>query len=299
MRRRWVRAIVSLAVAGALLTFVPIGEVWGAIRGVNPLVWAAAVVIFIAGHSLNAMKLRLLVGLQAASAVSCLRAHFAGIAANLGLPGVAGGDVVRATYLAPSAGLPRVAVAAVADRIVDVLVLLLIVAVAAPLAGTPGALADGGSRVGWWLAVLVAAIALAVAAVRRRVRRAGASTRVREAISAVLERPGAIALAMTISLSVQSTFVLTNVWLASEVDMRLALAPWFLAWTGSKLSAVAPISLGGIGVREATLVSILAAYGAPPDRALAVGLLWEGALVVGSTSGFLATQLTRGSRSIS
>jgi uncharacterized membrane protein YbhN (UPF0104 family) len=107
------------------------------------------------------------------------------------------------------------------------------------------------------------------------------------------EAPGAIALAMMISLGVQSTFVLTNVWLASEMGLTMALAPWFLAWTAAKLSAIVPISLGGIGVREATLVSILAAYGAPTDRALAVGLLWEGALVVGSAGGFIATQVTR------
>jgi uncharacterized membrane protein YbhN (UPF0104 family) len=132
-----------------------------------------------------------------------------------------------------------------------------------------------------------------VATVRRRLRRSSAWPRLQEALSRTLERPGAIGLAMTISLVVQSTFVLTNIWLASEVGVTVALAPWFLAWTGAKLSAVMPISLGGIGVREATLVSILAAYGAPTDRVLAVGILWEGALAIGSTSGFVATHVMR------
>jgi uncharacterized membrane protein YbhN (UPF0104 family) len=185
-----------------------------------------------------------------------------------------------------------VAVAAVADRLVDVLVLLLIVAVAAPLAGPPDtAAASGRSR--FWLAATVVALAVAVVVARRRLRGSGARPRLQQALSGILARPGAIGIAMAISLFVQSVFVLTNVWLASQIGLSVPIAPWFLAWTGAKLSAIAPISLGGIGVREATLVSILAAYGAPGDKALAVGILWEGALVVGSAGGFLATQLSR------
>lgn len=293
MRRWWVRAAVSVTVVVILLTFVPLRDVWGAVSAVNPWVWIAAIGVFVGGHSLNALKLRLLVGPREVSAVSCVRAHFAGIAANLGLPGVAGGDIVRAAYLAPSAGASRVAVAAIADRLVDMLVLLLIVAVAAPLAGPPQTAADSDRAGGWWLAAIVVASAAGVVAVRRRLRRSGAGPRLREALSGILERPGAIGLAMGISLFVQCVFVLTNAWLASAIGLAMPLAPWFLAWTGAKLSAIAPLSLGGIGVREATLVSILAAYGAPSDKALAVGILWEGALVVGSTGGFLATQMTR------
>jgi len=285
----WVRAAVSVIVAAILLTFVPIGRVWSAIAGVNPWIWAASVGIFAGGHSLNAMKLRLLIG-AAAPAAACLRAQFAGIAANLGLPGVMGGDVVRAAYLAPAAGASRVAAAAVMDRLVDLTVLLLIVLVASSQAGLPAAAGDGDSNRGWWIAVGAAIVAALAVLGRRRLRRTAAWPRVREAFTAIFDRPAAIALALAISLGVQSTFVLTNVWLASQMGVRMALAPWFLAWTAAKLGAVLPISLGGIGVREATLVSVLAAYGAPADAVLATGLLWEGALVAGSLGGFIATQ---------
>jgi uncharacterized membrane protein YbhN (UPF0104 family) len=128
---------------------------------------------------------------------------------------------------------------------------------------------------------------------RWRVKRANAQASVREALAHTLARPWALAGAAFISLSVQSVFVLTNVWLASEVGVRIALAPWFLAWTASKLTVVLPISLGGLGVREATLVTVLAAYGAPADRVLATGVLWQGAIIAGSTSGFVATQMLR------
>lgn len=290
----WVRAAVSVVVAAVLLTFVPIGRVWSAITAVNPWIWAASVGIFTGGHAVNAMKLGVLVG-PGAPAAACLRAQFAGIAANLGLPGVMGGDVVRAAYLAPAVGAARVAAAAVMDRLVDMTVLVLIVLVASSQAGVPAAVEEGGgeSNRAWWIAAGVAIAAVLAVFGRRRLLRTAAWPRVREAFAAIVQRPAAILLALTLSLGVQSTFVLTNVWIAAQMGVRTALAPWFLAWTAAKLGAVLPISLGGIGVREATLVSVLVAYGAPADAVLATGLLWEGALVAGSLGGFLATQVLR------
>jgi glycosyltransferase 2 family protein len=288
----WLRAAITVLVAAILLAFVPIGQVWTAIRAVDARVWAAAVVVFSCGHVLNSLKLRVLLGSEA-SAAACVRAHFAGMAANLGLPGVAGGEVVRVAALAPAVGTARVALAAVADRIVDAVALTSLVVGAVSVAGLPSVLAGPVRRAGTVLLLVVVALAVAVAVGRRRLQRTRAWPAVGDACAGLLTRPGALGLALVMSLLVQITFVLTNVWLASEVGVRLALAPWFLGWAGSKLSALLPISLGGLGVRDATLVSILAAYGAPPEGALAVGLLWEGAIVAGTVSGFLLTQVGR------
>lgn len=289
MRRWWLRVVVSLAVAALLLAVVPLDEVLGAIRGVNPWIWIACVGIFVAGHSLNAIKLYLLIGPGGAPAPACVRAHFAGIASNLGLPGVAGGDIVRVSYLAPAAGTARVVMAAVADRLVDSFVLILIAVVAASVAGVPPAISGAMRTGGRWLVVIAVAGLVAGVAIRRRLRRSGRPP-LGLSWSRIGERPVAIVLAVSIAIAVQAAFVLANVWLASAVGFNVALAPWFLAWTAAKLSAILPISLGGIGVREAALVSVLAAYGAPPDGALAVGILWQGALISGSLGGFLLTQ---------
>jgi hypothetical protein len=57
--------------------------------------------------------------------------------ANLGLPGLAGGDLVRAAYLAPITGMTRVAFASVADRLIDTVTVLALVVIALPIAGMP------------------------------------------------------------------------------------------------------------------------------------------------------------------
>lgn len=293
MSRWWIRASVSVAIAVVLLTFVPLGDVWSALRRIRPWVWAGALGVFAGGHFLNALKLRLFIGSRSVSVAACVQAQFAGLAANLGLPGVAGGDFVRAAYLVPTGGLSRVAVASVADRILDTLVLAAIIAVAVPLAGVPPVIADLIRRGGWWLAAVVVAGTLLAAIAWRVLGRLGVLPQLRQAWTDLRGRPAAVVGALAISVFVQSTFVLANVWLAREVGVTTAVAAWFVAWPASKLTAVLPISLGGIGVREAALVFLLSPYGAPADGVVAAGILWEGVLVVGGVAGLIFTQVWR------
>lgn len=291
MHRWWLRAAISALAVAALLAFVPLREVWGAIRGVNPLVWLACLALFVAGHASNAAKLWLLLGRDVPLG-ACLRAHFAGMAANLGLPGVAGGEIVRVAYLAPAGGAARVTLVAIIDRIIDSAVLAFIVVVAAQVAGLPAALSGRLPSVGWTAVVAVTGAVLAVGAwtlLQRRVP----SEAVAAASQSMRRRPGIVLVAATISGTVQVVFVLANVWLAHETGAITAIGPWFLAWSAAKLGAILPISLGGIGVREAALVAVLGAYGASADAVLATGFLWEGAIVAGSLGGFLSTQVVR------
>lgn len=291
LRSWWPRAAVSLGVAAVLLSFVPLDRVLAALRDANPWIWAAALGVFAGGHTLNALKFRLLVGSETVSAADCIRAHFAGIASNLGLPGVVGGDIVRATYLAPSAGAAQAATAAVADRLVDGLVLLVLAGVSLRVAGPPPLVQDTGASPRAWRVILALAVVAVVVLLWRRARRSRVCAAIAGAFARLARRPRAVGLALTIGLGVQTSMVVMNARLGADVGVHIALAPWFVAWTVTKLSTLLPISLGGLGVREAALVAVLGAYGAPPDRVLAAGLLWEGAIVAGSAGGFVATQL--------
>jgi uncharacterized membrane protein YbhN (UPF0104 family) len=290
MRRWLIRAAVSGAVVVVLLSFVPLAAVMEAVARVRPWTWGAAVAIFFAGHYLNAVKLRLLLGREVHLS-SCVRAQYAGLVANLGLPGLAGGDLARAAYLAPSVGMARVTWASVADRGIDTVTVLALVAIALPFAGMPPAIAAVVEQAGGWLVAVGAAIVVSAFVVLRLMAGSRAALKVRELLAAAAARRMAIAMAVSISLAVQSAFVMTNVWLARQVGVSTGLAAWFVAWPLSKLVAVLPISLGGIGVREAALVSLLAPYGAPGDAVLASGILWQGVLIVTGVVGLAVTQL--------
>lgn len=297
---RWaIRTGVSIVVAALLLRVVAPDDVFAALRRASPTAWLASFCIFVAGHYLNAAKLRVLVGTEAGSMRTFVRAQYAGLVANLGLPGIAGGDVARAALLAGTSGLSRIVLASVSDRAIDTAVLLGLVAIALPLAGIPPAL---GSmlRLNAFSLPLVAAMAgalgvtlLVLAVVCRRpailrlLRIDGVSDLTIAPVLPLLS----FGLAVSISLMVQSAFVLTNVWLARSVGVTTGLAAWFVAWPLAKLVATLPISLAGIGVREAALVSLLAPYGAASDATLASGLLWQVVLLLSGAGGFLITQM--------
>jgi uncharacterized membrane protein YbhN (UPF0104 family) len=295
---RWlIRTAISLVVVAVLLAFIPIGAVVDALRRTNPLVWMASLVVFFAGHYVNALKLRLLLGPSSLPISLSVRAQYAGLVANLGLPGLAGGDLVRAAYLVPTLGATRVAIASVADRVIDTATVMTLVLVALPFAGVPPALRGVIEQGGWWIGGIGAAgLAGGVGLLWLRPHRKIAKT-LDEARAALHARRGAIAGAAAMSLLVQAAFVMTNVWLAREVGVTTGIAAWFVAWPLSKLIAILPISLGGLGVREAALVSLLAPYGAPRDAVLASGILWQAVLAISGLAGLLVTHGTGGSAS--
>ncbi len=292
---RWiVRALVSIVVLAVLLTVVSPRSVVDALSRTSPWVWTTSLAIFFAGHSANSLKLRLLVGPWAPPAWLFIRAQYAGLAANLGLPGLAGGDFVRAACLVPAIGVKRAAVVSLADRLLDTAMLVVMIAVALPLVGVPAAIADIVDRGRWWLAATLLTGAAMTAAALYLTRTTRVGQMIGEAWRDLAARRASLALAVAISLGVQASFVLTNVWLAREVGVTTGLAAWFVAWPLSKLIAVLPISLGGLGVREAALVSLLGPYGADGEAVLASGLLWQAVLAVSGLIGLAVTQVLRG-----
>lgn len=298
---RWaIRAVVSAAVIAVLLALIPLDAVGEALTRVSAWTWVASVAIFFAGHYLNAIKLRLLAGHAGskdpasggrAPVSTFVRAQYAGLVANLGLPGLATGDVARAVYLARSVGVARITAASIADRIIDTMTMVVFIGVALLFAGLPPALAGVVGHAGLWVGGAVIAGVAGVFVLRAVLRHPAIALKLGGMRDAFSARPSSVASAIAISCAVQAAFVMTNVWLARQVGVTTAIAAWFVAWPLAKLIAVLPLSLGGIGVREAALVSLLAPYGAPPDATLASGILWQSVLIVTGLVGLVVTQL--------
>jgi uncharacterized membrane protein YbhN (UPF0104 family) len=285
------RLLVSAIVLAVLLALVPLRQLAAAVRAVPPGLWAAAVALFLAGHCVAAFKWQLLLRHDGRiPRRAWLRAHFAGLAANLCLPGVAGGDVVRAECLRRSHGSgEQIAVAAVVDRALDCSALLL-------LAGA-GMLITGGSEMSRRLVLLVGAAGLAAAAaaavlgllvLKASGRRSGLVGRLAIAARQLAARPALPLVCLLLSLGVQTMFVIINVRLGLAVGVDVLFAGWLVAWPLAKLVALVPISLAGLGVREAALVAFLRPFGAAAAPVAAAGLLWQSVLFAGGLVGWLA-----------
>jgi uncharacterized membrane protein YbhN (UPF0104 family) len=201
---------------------------------------------------------------------------------------------------AAAAAKARLAVGSVADRLIDTLGLVLIACAAGWIAWRPRL--DSDIWMGWpllgLLAVVAAGLAGAVVFDRFVSRREPSgklmrlATKVIHSAAELVRSPGRLLLCLAISMAVQCLFVGINIAFAEATHIEAPVAAWFFAWTTAKIIAIAPISLGGLGLREASMAALLVPFGADPAQVVAIGLVWQSVLYVSGLIGFLV-QLQR------
>ncbi|MDH3733034.1 MAG: flippase-like domain-containing protein [Gemmatimonadota bacterium] len=307
MNKTALKIVISVAVLAVLLFSLPLDELWGAMRRLPPLVWLGVLGGFLGGHSLGVFKWRRMLGVGRADLVprDAVRCYSAGLFANLCLPSIVGGDVLRAVLAGRATGRPEaVVVGSIGDRLCDTLAL-------AGLAGV-GALLVRTSLPGWWpnvigvlliVGVIAAGLFVPLALRRpldswpRKVRRPVGRTLV--ALRKLSRSPGAAVSVLLMSLTIQTSFVLLNAWLGRSVGVDVPLEVWFFAWPMAKIAGLLPVSLGGLGVRDATLGAALLPFSVAMATGVAVSLLWQTVLIAGGLiAGAAWALLGRGEASI-
>jgi uncharacterized membrane protein YbhN (UPF0104 family) len=239
------------------------------------------------------MKWRLLVnaGRSAMSGLVALRCYSAGLFANMCLPSIVGGDVLRAVLASKATGRPEaVVLGGLTDRLIDTAIVAVLVLV--------GGFLSRDHLPGWGLQLLTAAIVISGAGaviflplmLRRPLKRWPRKLRrpvgrALVGLRGLIRQPRSAILAATISLIVQGGFVLLNAWLGRAIGVTVPISVWFLVWPMAKLAGLLPISLGGLGVRDATLAALLVPFGVPMAHGFVASLLWQTVAVAGGLVG--------------
>jgi uncharacterized protein (TIRG00374 family) len=286
---RW---IAALAVLVMLLHFLPLGTVRSAIARVPPTHFVAALAGYLLAHAIGVLKWRMVVNAAGAELdfVTSLQCYGGGLFGTLFLPSIVGGDVIRlAVGLRRSPRPAAVLAGNVVDRFLDVAAQAGLVALG--LALLPGSLPESlrstaartlllGAAIG--SALLIAGFFLRGVVFRgRSIRFRRRLARLRHALRSVSARPRLLVAGWLAGTLIQLTFLVLTAWLAISCGLRLPLRVWLFAWPLAKLAALLPLTQGGIGVREAALVALLAPFGAAGALVLAAGLVWEGVIVAG------------------
>ncbi|GAC1630898.1 MAG: lysylphosphatidylglycerol synthase transmembrane domain-containing protein [Candidatus Acidiferrum sp.] len=293
---RWlmtsIRWILSLAVLAILLHFFPFATQRAAIAKIPPARFAIILFLYLCGHGIGVLKWRMVV--NAAGAQLDLRTsaqcYFGGLFGTLFLPSIVGGDVVRlAVGLRKSPRPAAVLAGNVADRFIDVaaqagLVFLGLILLPGSL---PAALHERSIR---YLSIL-AVVAIVFGAIAYGIGRAAIGrgswklrrrvVKLRHALRSVKRRPLVLVAGWMSGTLIQFTFLVLTALLAISCGLTLPLRVWLFAWPLAKLAAVLPLTQGGIGVREAALVALLAPFGAHGALVLASGLVWEDIVISG------------------
>lgn len=280
-----VRLTGSAVMLGVLFWILPADAILDALPRIPIGVFCLVFLLFLCSHAAAAAKWWLLLG-RAVPFPLALKAHFAGLAANLCLPGAIGGDAVRAAMVhGAMRDLPRLAVASIADRVIDMIALTAISGVA--VLGL-----SSGSVHSVLLTKAIIAIGLLVVGVIWGVPRLlpllwtlapklparDLGLKIAAALRELGRRPAFFGGILLFSLAIQTTLVSLSWWLALGTGLQVGFAEWSFAWPLAKILAVLPISLGGLGLREMSLAGLLAPFGVDASLVVAAGLAWQGVL---------------------
>lgn len=284
-----VRLAGSAAVLALLLTFVPYRQVWAGIERIPATLSLGLFCAYLALHLLGVTKWRLLINLAGAEMtfLQSVRCYYWGLFGNVFLPSLVGGDVVRAGMaFTVSRSRAAIVLGSLVDRAGDVLGLGAVAATGVLF--LPGSLDPQSRKIFWALGGALAALGvlclaiLSAMPVRRfpyKARRI--MVKLRRAGRSVAGRPGRVALCLCLGAILQVSQVAINFRLGVASGLHLAFGVWLFAWPLAKLSALLPVTQGGIGVREAALVGLLIPFGAPPALTAAAGLVFEAITTVG------------------
>lgn len=305
-----VRWLAGLAVLALLIHFLPVAPLKSAFARIPLTRFVTVLLIYLVAHCFGIAKWRMVVnaagaGLDYATSAQC---YFGGLFGTLFLPSIIGGDVVRlAVGLNRSPRPAAVLTGNVADRFLDVMAqgALLLTGLLLLPQSVPDAVPDAVERKIWpafWIALGTGGVLLILGVVLRKKLLGGRSVRfrrklarLRHALRAVGKRPHALVLGWLMGTGIQFTLMVLTALLAMSCGLKLPLNAWLVAWPLAKLAAVLPLTQGGIGVREAALVALLAPFGAPGALVLAGGLAWEAVIIAGGLlAGGFAFVLGRG-----
>lgn len=291
----WLKVLVSVGLLALLAWVLPWHQVEAAIARLSAGTWALVLLGFVLGHALGVIKWRLFVNaghaaLRLSDAALC---YGAGLFANLCLPSIVGGDVLRMALAGKFTRRPEAAfLGGVLDRLTDMIAMAILVA--------GGALFARGALPGWGEGVFTVALVVGIAALAfalpfvlrrpihrwpRKLRRPVGRTLV--ALRRLVRDPAHGLQGLALSLTIQGGFVLLNAWMGRGLGIEVPLAVWFLVWPLAKIAGLMPISLGGLAVREATLAALLAPFGVPFALGVVCSLLWQTVLIGGGLIGGL------------
>lgn len=280
MKKKW-RLLVSVVLVVVLAWRIDWSQAWTALARANWALWTAGLAVYLSAQVVSSVRWRMLSRVQnfSGSPGRYLAYYFIGMFFNLVLPTSIGGDMLRIWYLATREGgaVPRERRQAAAflsvtgDRLNGLLALIGVACVAALCCPTPLP-----PWIAWTVAGLAAAALIGLAllpwagsvlAARPRLRWLAPSA------SLYIKDPKTLLVATLLSFVVQGANVLLAWLMGQALGLLVPPAYYGILAPLVALLALLPISLNGMGLREAGTVILLAPLGVGVGEAVALAML--------------------------
>lgn len=275
------RVAITAGAIAVLATRLDVLEIWTSAQRF-PLGWFLALAGFLGlGLFVNSLKWkRVLEGLgRHVRLLELIRLSWIGQFFNTFLPGRTGGDVVRAYSLSRTDDAPaRSAVSVVIDRGLNLLALVLIGCLAAAYDSQMSQMTLGK------LLLLGAGLIVSIGVLARYRRNIinRLPARVRLPLSDLslvrFDRTRWLEVA-GLAIAYQLVVVAMNIYGAHALNLPVSSAQLAIAIPVTALITALPISINGLGVREAAYATTLSRFGVAPEAAVALSLVLTAAII--------------------
>lgn len=305
-----IKIVVSVGLLYVLLSRVDVTRLWATARTASVPLLAAALGLYLLMVLASAWRWGLLLRAQhiAARPVTLIQSYLVATFFNNFLPSNIGGDVVRIRDTSNVAGSKTLATTVVlVDRGIGLLGLVFVAAMGASLtAKASPALGPLGPGLLWLVLLVGVAVAAPVLLLPHGVGRLLAPLKVLHqewveeriarlvlALARFRDAPAAIALGFLGAIVVQGILVAFYAAIARAINVPIPVAHLAILVPLSFIVQMAPVSVNGLGVREATFSFYFAQLGLPLESALALSFLGAALVMLFSLSG-AAVHLTGG-----
>jgi uncharacterized membrane protein YbhN (UPF0104 family) len=288
------RAGAGLLIVALLLWHYDVRPVLHQLARERPAFFVTVIVIYVAGQVMSAWRWSLLGAILQIPApfIDYLSYGFIGMFTNVFVPGLVGGDALRAVYLGRRHERMGDAIASVAaDRIVGLIGLFWLAATAAALMTMELPRTVRLPTIAVGAAALAGFVALPLLG-RMAARMPARTAAIAATIAPYLERPLALMPAVGLSVALQVSLAICQWILARGLGLSAPLTLFVLCVPIANVFASLPVTLNGLGVRETAYLMLFGMAGMAKADAIALGLLWFAATALGNLTGVIAFVLT-------
>ena len=298
------KIVVSAGLLYLLLGRTDLSRLWSYVLHASPAWLAVALLLYLVMILLSVWRWKILLDAQhlTVPAGRLLSSYLVATFFNNFLPSNIGGDVIRIRDTAGQAGSKTLATTVILmDRGLGLLGLLSVAAVGSSVASRIGGRPPVVASMLWLalaggLAASAAAVLLPGGVARllsplRQIHQEWVGERIGRLTGALTKfrnAPGALIACLLGAVLVQA--VLVAFYLAIVHSMSIPVSVWHLAVIVpiSFVVQMAPVSVNGFGVREATFTYYFSRIGLPIESALVVSFMGAGLIILFSLSGAVA-----------
>lgn len=277
------KILVSAGFLYVVISKTGIDKVFSTIKGISVISFLVAVLIYLFSIYLCTIRWGLLLH-EDFKLRRLFSLHLIGSFFNQILPGIIGGDAVKAYYLYRDTGKGGSSVASVfMDRYVGFCALMMVGVTAFPF----GLRYFRGTYIEWILPVIVvlfitASFFIFGLKIGKRIKILSGFY---EYFALYKGKKTIIIKTFLISVIVQVIIVFAVYALSRGLKVNIPLLPLFIFVPVISTISTIPISISGIGVREATFVLLFGSLGIDPVQATAVSFAWFLSVATGSLPG--------------